>query len=99
MSALCDRHVRRPVTIETRDATWADFDAVMGLGVAEVEVEFVRRRWQLPDYDRGWVAVDDHRIVGHGALDGTQDATISALDPDVGDALLARVVARAQDRG
>jgi mycothiol synthase len=85
--------------IETRDATWTDFDAVMKLGVAEAEVEFVRRRWQLPDYDRGWVAVDGDRIVGHGALDGTQDATVSALDRDVGDALLARVVARAHERG
>jgi mycothiol synthase len=87
------------VTIEIRDAMWADFDAVMQLGVAEAEVEFVRRRWELLDYDRRWVAVDGDRIVGHGALDETQDATVLALDPGVGDALLARVVARAQERG
>lgn len=84
---------------EIREATWDDFDAVVALGGPEVQEAHVRQRWNLPGYDIGWVAVDGDRIVGHGALDGTQDAAILGTDPVAGDALVARVVDRARERG
>jgi GNAT superfamily N-acetyltransferase len=84
---------------EIRDATWDDFDAVVALGGQEVQAAHVRQRWNLPGYDVGWVAVDDGRVVGHAALDGTQDASVAAQNPDAGDGLMARVVERARERG
>ena len=88
-----------------RDATWDDFDAVVELldtrsraifGISEVEAGHVRQRWQLPGFDRGWVAESDHTLVGYASLDATQEATISTADADVADALLTRVLSRGQ---
>jgi ribosomal protein S18 acetylase RimI-like enzyme len=93
---------------EIRDATWDDFDDVVDLlaarsraafGTSEVKAEHVRQRWELPGFDRGWVAVEGGRVVGHASLDSTQDATVAAADPAAGDALLARVEERARERG
>ena len=84
---------------EIRDSTWDDLDAVVELGGPEVHAAHVRARWKLPGYDIGWVAIDDGRLVGHAALDGTQDASILLRDPSVGDELVARVVERARERG
>jgi mycothiol synthase len=97
--------VRRVTTIRT--ATWDDFDEVVELlsarsraafGVSQVKASDVRSRWELPGYER-WVAVDDDRIIGYAALDGTQDVLHAAADPNVGDALLEQLVERARERG
>ena len=90
-----------------RGATWDDFDEIVDLldarsraafGVSEVKAEHVRQRWEVPGYDVGWVAVDGPRLVGYAALDGTQSMSHTAGDPQVGDALLERVVERARER-
>jgi GNAT superfamily N-acetyltransferase len=90
-----------------RTATWDDLDDVVELlsarsraafGVSQVKASDVRSRWELPGYER-WVAVDDDRIIGYAALDGTQDALHAAADPDVGDALLEQLAERARERG
>jgi GNAT superfamily N-acetyltransferase len=91
-----------------RDTTWDDLDAVVDLlgarsraafGVSEVQRDHVRQRWELPGYDIGWVAVDHGSVVGHAALDATQDVVHAAADPGDGDALLGRVEGRARERG
>ena len=46
-----------------------------------------------------WVALDEEQIVGYAALDSSQDLVHAAVDPDVGDALLARAAARGAERG
>ncbi len=84
---------------EIRETTWDDFDAVVALGGPGVQAAHVRQRWQVPGYDIGWVAVDEDRIVGHTALDGSGDASVLAQEPAVGDALVTRVVERARERG
>jgi mycothiol synthase len=97
--------VRRVTTIRT--ATWGDFDEVVELlsarsraafGISQVKAIDVRYRWELPGYER-WVAVDNDRLVGYSALDGTQDVVHAAADPDVGDMLLEQLEERAQQRG
>src|SRR4051794_20399800 len=94
--------------VEIRDATWDDFDSVVELldarsraifGISEVQADHVRQRWQLPGFERGWVADSDHALVGYASLDATQDATISTADAAVADVLLERVLARARERG
>lgn len=91
-----------------RETTWDDLDGVVDLlaarsraafGVSGVQPDHVRQRWELPGYDMGWVAVENGSIVGHAALDSTQDAVHAAVDPSVGDALLERVEERARERG
>ena len=93
---------------EIRDATWDDLDAVLELldtrsravfGISEVHADHVRKRWELPGFERGWVAVADGRLVGQASLDATQEATVATADADVADALLARVLERARERG
>jgi len=93
---------------DIRDATWDDFDAVVELldtrsravfGISEVQSEHVRQRWELPGYDRGWVAESGGDLVGYASLDSTQEPTIAAAEPEVADALLGRVLARARERG
>src|SRR6476646_5522844 len=68
-------------------------------GISEVLPDHVRKRWELPGFDRGWVSVADGELVGHASLDATQDATVTTADGDVADALLARVLDRARERG
>jgi mycothiol synthase len=93
---------------ELRATTWNDLDSVVELlaarsrrvfGASEVQPEHVRQRWELPGYDLGWVAVENGTVVGHAALDGTQDVVHAAAHRAVGDRLLERVEARARERG
>ena len=90
-----------------RTATWGDFEAVADLldrrsraafGVSQLTADELRFRWQLPGSDIGWVAEIDGEIVGYAGLDGTQNVLHAAVDPDVGDELLARVEERARER-
>jgi mycothiol synthase len=90
-----------------RTATWDDFDEIVELlsarsraafGVSQVNPFDVRYRWELPGYDR-WVAVEEDRIVGYAALDGTRDVIHAAADPDVGNALFEHLADRARQRG
>src|SRR5919204_5390168 len=94
-----------------RSATWDDLEPVVELldarnraafGTSEVELALVRAEWELPSFEVGrdnWVAVDDGRVVGYADLDARRDFQHAALDPDVGDALLARIEKRARERG
>lgn len=91
---------------EIREATWNDFDAVLALtdaqrraavGGSNVEAAELRLRWGLPGF-RGWVAAEGDRVVGHASLDATQQASVTAADPLVGDALFARVERGAHER-
>jgi mycothiol synthase len=93
---------------ELRATTWNDLDGVVEqlvagsrrvFGASEVQPDHVRQRWELPGYDLGWVAVRDGTVVGHAALDGTQDVVHAAAGRAVGDRLLERVEARARERG
>lgn len=92
---------------EIRNATWGDFDAVVELldarsravfGISEIRADHVRQRWELPGFDRGWVAESAGNLVGYASLDSTQEPTLAAAEADVGDALLERVLARAAER-
>jgi mycothiol synthase len=94
--------------VEIRDATWDDFDAIVELlhtrsravfGISDVQAGHVRQRWELPSFERGWVATSHGALVGYASLDATQDATVTTADADVADALLERVLARAAERG
>jgi hypothetical protein len=82
-----------------RDATWTDFEAVVALSGPAVEADHIRQRWNLPGYDIGWVAIGGERVLGHVGLDATQEASVVAETPAVGDALLERLLARARERG
>ncbi len=96
---------------EIRGATWDDLDAVFELltarsraafGISEQPLHSVRQRWELPGFEVGrdnWVAVSGGRVVGYAEVESTQDLFHAAIDPDVGDALLARAEARARERG
>ncbi len=93
--------------LEIRDATAADFDAVFGLldarsraafGISEEKPEYLRGRWALPGYQR-WVAVGDDVVIGYAGLDEDQEVIHAAVDPAVGDALLAEVERQARGRG
>src|SRR3954464_11133367 len=87
--------------VEIRDATWDDFDAVVELldarsravfGISEVQADHVRQRWELPGFERGWVAAAKEGLTGCAHPAATQEATISAEDAGLGDALLERVL-------
>jgi mycothiol synthase len=92
---------------EIRDANWDDFDAVFALldarsraafGISEQKPEHLRQQWNLPGNGR-WVAVANGTVVGYVQLDESQDVAHAAVDPDVGDALLAHVEEQARTRG
>ncbi|MDX6426230.1 MAG: hypothetical protein QOD52_1635, partial [Gaiellaceae bacterium] len=57
----------------------------------------LQKQWAVPGLD-SWVAAEDGEIVGYAELDAAQDVVHAALDPAVGDALLARVEERARER-
>jgi mycothiol synthase len=105
MGALSGEY-RCPVP-EIRDATWDDFDAVFALldarsraafGISEQKPEFLRQAWELPGGER-WVAVANGSVAGYAGLDESQHVVHAAVDPEVGDALLAHVEERARRRG
>jgi mycothiol synthase len=92
---------------DIRDATWEDFDAVFALldarsraafGISQQKPEYLRQEWNLPGNGR-WIAVADEDVVGYVQLDESQNVVHAALDPAVGDALLAHVEAQARGRG
>ena len=95
---------------ETRPATWDDLEAVHGVlvarsravfGVAEGQLSHLRSHWELPSFEVGrdnWVAIAGGRVTGYAALEATRELTHAASDPDDGDALLERVLARARER-
>jgi mycothiol synthase len=93
--------------VTIRAARASDFDAVFELlearsraafGVSELERRHVREAWARPSTDR-YVAEEAGRVVGYAELEETQDVVHAAADAAVGDALLARVEARARERG
>src|SRR6478672_3365479 len=105
MGALTAEY-RWPVT-DIRDTTEDDFDAVFELltarsraafGFSAEQPAFLRQRWDNPATDN-WVATDDGAIVGYASLDEGQDFVHAAVDPDVGDALIAHVEHQARTRG
>src|SRR3954468_13073299 len=90
-----------------RDATWEDLDAVFKLlkarsraafGRSQLERKHLRQSWELPGGGR-WVAVEDGAIVGYAALGESHDVGHAAVDPDIGDTLLAHVEQEARRRG
>jgi mycothiol synthase len=94
-----------PVTI--REASESDFDAVYDLlearsraafGESELERRHLGEAWARSTADR-YVAEEAGRVVGYAELEETQDAVHAAVDPDVGNALLARLETRARERG
>jgi ribosomal protein S18 acetylase RimI-like enzyme len=46
-----------------------------------------------------WVALEAEEVVGYAALDSSQDLVHAAVDPAVGDELLARAETRSRERG
>src|ERR1044071_2319071 len=96
---------------EIRSAGWDDLDDVHALlaarsraafGMSDVQLEHLRDAWGLPSFDVGrdnWVALDGGAIVGYAALPATQHLEHAARDSAVGDALVARVLERAGERG
>ncbi|MFL5955401.1 MAG: GNAT family N-acetyltransferase [Gaiellaceae bacterium] len=90
-----------------RDATWDDFDVVFELldarsraafGVSEQKPEFLRQRWELPGAEK-WVALAGAQVTGYASIDEEQHLVLAAVEPDVGDALLAHAEQRARGRG
>ena len=97
----------RCAVTEIRDAGWDDFDAVFELidarsraafGVSGQRPEYLRQRWEQAANER-WVAVEDGRIAGYATLQEDQELGVAAVDPRVGDALLAHAEAAARARG
>jgi ribosomal protein S18 acetylase RimI-like enzyme len=97
----------RCAVIEIREAGWDDFDAVFALldarsraafGVSGQRPEHLRQRWEQPANER-WVAVENGTIVGYATLQEDQELGVAAVDPDAGDALLARAEDAARGRG
>lgn len=68
-------------------------------GISEIVREHVAQALGRANGTDRWVAVAGSEIVGYAALDRAQDLVHAAVDPGVGDALLARAEARAVERG
>jgi mycothiol synthase len=92
---------------DIRDATEDDFEAVFELlsarsraafGFSAEQPAFLRQRWDSPA-TANWVADDDGAIAGYVSLDEGQDFVHAAVDPEVGDALIAHVEHQARARG
>ena len=91
---------------DIRDASSADLDAVFELlaarsravfGVSEQERRFVEQDFGFPGSDR--FVADNGAVTGYARLDSTRDLVLAAPDEQAGAALLARVEARARQRG
>ena len=92
---------------EIRPWTGEDFDDVFELldtrsravfGISEQQPEYLRQELAVPGND-AWVARDGNRVTGHASLREDQDASITALDLETGDALFAALEERARERG
>jgi ribosomal protein S18 acetylase RimI-like enzyme len=93
---------------DIRTAQAEDLDGIFDLlstrsraafGISEILRDHVAHALTLPNGTDRWVALDAAEIVGYAALDSSQDLVHAAVDPEVGDALLARAVARGAERG
>ncbi len=93
---------------DIRTATPDDLDGIFDLlstrsraafGISEILREHVAHALGRTNGTDRWVALDGAEIVGYAALDSSQDLVHAAVDPGVGDALLARADARAAERG
>jgi mycothiol synthase len=90
-----------------REATEDDFEPVFQLldsrsraafGISDQKREFLRPRWERSSFGK-WVAVEAGAIAGYAGLDEDQELVHAAVDPEIGDALLAHVEQQARDRG
>jgi ribosomal protein S18 acetylase RimI-like enzyme len=90
---------------EIRRTTEGDFDGVFDLldarsraafGISELQREWLRHSWNLAE---SWVADDGGAIVSYAALTSAGELSHSAADPEVGDALLERVLEHAHQEG
>ena len=93
---------------DIRTAQPGDLDGIFDLlstrsrrafGISEIQREHVADALSRASGTDRWVALEDTEIVGYAALDTAQDLVHAAVDPGVGDALLARAEARAAERG
>jgi mycothiol synthase len=93
---------------DIRTAQPADLDGIFDLlstrsraafGISEILRDHVAHALNRTNGTDRWVALDDTEIVGYAALDSSQDLVHAAVDPAVGDALLARAEVRARERG
>jgi ribosomal protein S18 acetylase RimI-like enzyme len=71
-------------------------------GTPAIRIEFLRHEWQLPGFSLGLdnvVAENGGQLVGYGAVTPGRELVLAAGDEEVADELLARVLARARERG
>ncbi len=68
-------------------------------GISEIVREHVAQALARANGTDRWVALGGAEVVGYAALDSSQELVHAAVDPAVGDALLARAEARAAERG
>ncbi len=97
--------------MRVRAATWDDLGEAVELigvqhravvGLAGVQVEQVRSEWESVGFTVGldnFIAEDDGRLVGYGAVTPTVELVLAAANEAVSDELLARVLDRARERG
>ncbi|MGZ4334976.1 MAG: GNAT family N-acetyltransferase [Gaiellaceae bacterium] len=92
---------------DIRDATLDDVEPVYELlaarsraafGISELSLDQVAADFRRLGAER-FVAEDDGRVVGYAHLAPTHDVVHAALEPSVGDVLLAHVEERARARG
>jgi ribosomal protein S18 acetylase RimI-like enzyme len=93
--------------LEIRPWTGEDFDEVFELldtrsravfGISEQQPAYLRQDLEVPGTD-SWIARRETRVVGHASLREDQDAFITSVDVEIGDALLSAVELRARERG
>ncbi|MGZ4403839.1 MAG: hypothetical protein ACXVRI_13470, partial [Gaiellaceae bacterium] len=93
---------------DIRTAQPEDLDGIFDLlstrsraafGISEILREHVAHALSRANGTDRWVAHDEAEIVGYAALDSSQDLVHAAVDPGVGDELLAQAEARAAERG
>ena len=67
-------------------------------GISEILRDHVAHALNRMNGTDRWVALDGTEIVGYAALDSSQELVHAAVDPKIGDALLAQAEARAAER-
>ena len=93
--------------VPVRRATVEDLDEIVALLTARDRAVFgevnTQRSFVEHDLDNEAtecvVATDDTGLAGYGTLDGARDFSLTALDGDTADALLAELESRARARG
>jgi GNAT superfamily N-acetyltransferase len=81
---------------EIRGATWDDLEAVNALLAREVDLDQLRRRWQLPAFDLArdtWLTIEGGHVAGYAELQPNQELTLTSP------ALLEHAERRARERG